>query len=153
MVTVDEPDLPKDFAHAFGDALNSYLQRTGMGQSEVARLLGIEAEPGEKRKGGARIYSYCRDNNAGKRTAPKAEILYLACTKLPGFSFSYNGYRINAEVHSGNGTQPSEPPPEQLLFEFERQFNLTRKQGMVAVRVKQPPGRIEVSVSLNARAS
>ena len=40
-----------------------------------------------------------------------------------------------------------------LTFEFERQFNLTRKQGTVSVKVRRPSGRIEVSVSLNARAS
>jgi hypothetical protein len=77
----------------------------------------------------------------------------LACAKLPGFKFEYNDYRINAETLNGNGTKPSEKPVEQLTFEFQRQFNLTDKQGTVAVRVSRPQGRIEVSLSLEARAS
>jgi len=153
MANNDNSDPPKDFAHAFGDALNDFLTQNGIGQSEAARLLGIEVGTGGKRKGGARIYSYCRDSKEGKRPKPNAEILCLACTKLPGFSFVYNGHRINAETLNGNGTKPTEKPAEQLLLGFERQFNLTGKQGTVAVKVKRPPGRIEVSLSLEARAS
>jgi len=152
MATSSNSDPPKDFAHAFGDALNDFLQNTQMGQSEAARLLGIEAGEGEKRKGGARINSYCRDSKDGKRTKPNAEILFLACTKLPGFSFIYNGHRINAETLNGNGSKPSEQPAKQLTFTFERQFNLTSRQGTVEVKVKRPPGRIELSVSVNAKA-
>jgi len=146
-------DLPKDFAHAFGDALNDFLERTRMGQSEVARLLGIEAAEGQKRKGGARIYSYCRDSKDGKRTRPNGEVLFLACTKLPGFSFVYNGHRINAESLNGNGSKPSQQTAEQLTFGFERQFNLISRQGTVEVKVARPPGRIEISVSLKAKSS
>ena len=144
---------PNDFAHAFGDALDEFMRQKGIGQSETARLLGIEARKGEKRRGGARIYSYCRDSKDGRRARPDAEILYLACTKLPGFSFVYNGHRINAEALNGNGGKPSERPSEQLSLGFERQFNLTDNQGTVEVKLKRPPGRLEVSISVNARAS
>ena len=153
MANVGNPDPPKDFAHAFGDALNDFLHSTQIGQSEAARLLGIEAGEGKKRKGGARINSYLRDSKDGKRTKPNAEILFLACTKLPGFSLIYNGHKINAETLNGNGSKPSQRPAEQLSLGFERQFNLTSRQGMVEVKVSQPPGRIEVSLSLKARAS
>jgi hypothetical protein len=153
MPTVVNADTAQDFARAFGDALNEYLKNRPMGQSEAARQLGIEtSEPG-KRRGGSRISSYCRDSKSGKRVTPDAKILYLACTKLPGFSFEYNGYRINAETIGRNGHEKPREQAEQLTFQFERQFNLTQKQGTVAVRVSRPAGRIEVSVSLNARAS
>jgi hypothetical protein len=143
---------PHDFARAFGDALGDFLADRNIGQSEAARLLGLEAEGG-KRKGGARIYSYLHDSKAGKRTKPDAEVLFLACTKLQGFSFTYNGHKINAEALNGNGARPLERQAEQLPLEFERQFNLMRRQGTVDVRVSRPAGRISVSVSLSARAS
>jgi hypothetical protein len=141
-------DPPKDFAHAFGDALNDYLTENKMGQSEASRLLGIEGDQGEKRKGGARIYNYLRDKRNGTRTNPNAEILFLACTKFPGFSFVYNGHRINAAAVNGNGKRAPERLAEQLTF--DRQFNLTRKQGTVAVKVSRPSGRIEVTLSIEA---
>jgi hypothetical protein len=137
----------------FEDTLSEFLQRTGMGQSELARKLGIEAGNGERRKGGARIYSYCHDNKEGKRVKPDAEILYLALTKLDGFKFEYNGYTITAEEVKRNGTKPTAKSAEQLPFKFERQFNLTGKGGTVAVEVRRPSGRIEVSLSLDAKAS
>jgi hypothetical protein len=153
MANVGNSDPPKDFARAFGDALSDFLADQNIGQSEAARLLGLEAGEGGKRKGGARIYSYLHDSKDGKRTKPDAEVLFLACTKLQGFSFVYNGHKINAEALNGNGARPPERPAEQLTLEFERQFNLTRRQGTVEVKVSRPPGRIAVSVSLNARAS
>ena len=118
---------PKDFAHAFGDALCQYLAANNIGQSEAARLLGIETDEGKKRKGGARIYTYCHDSKSGKRTKPTAEILYLAVTRLPGFKFEYNRYRISAEMLNGNGSRPpSEPRPEQSAFEFMHHLIDTR---------------------------
>jgi hypothetical protein len=144
-------DPPKDFAHAFGDALSAYLDSNRIGQSAAARLLGIEANEKGKRKGGSRIYSYCRDSKDGKRTKPDAEILYLACTRLQGFAFVYNGYRISAATLNGNGTRASKSA-EQLSLDFGRQFNLTGNRGTVAVSVKRPPGRIELSISMDAKA-
>jgi hypothetical protein len=153
MANSGTPGPPKDFAHAFGDALNDFLNNKKIGQSEAARLLGIEAAAGEKRRGGARIYSYLHDSRGGKRTKPDAEILFLACTKFPGCSFVYNGHRINAASINGNGKKAPEQLAEQLTLGFERQFNLTRRQGTVDVRVSRPPGRIEVAISLNTKAS
>jgi hypothetical protein len=72
---------------------------------------------------------------------------------LPGFSFVFNGHRINAESLNGNGAKPVAPPAEQLSFTFERQFNLTSRQGTVEVKVSRPPGRIEVSLSLSTKTS
>ena len=152
MAKVDDPGSPQDFAHAFGDALSHFINASGKGKSEVARELGLETTEKGKRKGGSRISSYCRDSKGGKRPKPSAEILYLACTQLPGFSFEYNGYRINAEALKKNGAKPPEKPAEQLTF--ERQFKLTHRHGTVDVKVKRRPvGRIEVSVSLDAKAS
>jgi hypothetical protein len=153
MASTANADLQQDFARAFGDALGQFLARNGISQSEAARHLGIETSEGGKRKGGARISSYCRDSKQGKRPKPDAEILYLVCTKFPTFSFVYKNYRMSAETLNGNGAKSSEKAAEQLTLGFERQFNLTDKQGTVAVRVNRPQGRIEVSVSLEARAS
>jgi hypothetical protein len=153
MNEITNPALPRDFAHAFGDALNEFLEKKGIGQSEAARLLGIEAGEGGRRKGGARIYSYCRDSKKGKRAKPNAEILCLACTKLAGFSFVYNGYRITAEALQDHGTKPAEHAAEQLTFGFDRQFNLTNRQGTIAVKVGRVSGHIEVSLSLATKAS
>jgi transcriptional regulator with XRE-family HTH domain len=140
----------QDFARVFGDALKEFLDRRGIGQREAARKLGVEISKKGKLSGGSRINSYFRDNKKGKRPKPNAEILWLACTKLHGFSFVYNGYRISAETLNGKGSKPS-PPIEQTSFDFEHQFDLTGKQGTIEVTVKRPQGRIEVSLSLDAR--
>ncbi len=139
----DTPDAgtSEDFASEFGKALNGYLRATGRQQSDLVDLLGLD-----KKIGKGRISSYCRDRSPVK---PNAEILYLACSKLPGFSFEYKGYRISAATLNGNGAKPS-PPAEQDSFDFERQFNLTGKQGTIDVKVSRPKGRIEVSLSLKA---
>jgi len=155
MATIGNADPPKDFARAFGDALCRFLTESKIGQSEAARLLGIEAAEGEKWRGGARIYHYCHGSKTGKRSNPSAEILYLALTKLPGFTFEYNHHRITAEMLNGNGAKrPRAPLPEQRAFEFVHQFQLVRQQGTVEVTVKQRPGkRVEVSLSVDAKAS
>lgn len=144
MATIVNAESPEGFASAFGNALNQFLLVRGMKQSDLVELFGLD-----KKKGKARISSYCRQ---GKRPKPDAEILYLACSKLSGFYFDYKDYRISAATLNGKRTKPSEPA-EQFPLEFERQFDLTGKQGTVAVKVKRPPGRIEVSLSLEAKAS
>jgi hypothetical protein len=142
----------KSFAHAFGDSLGEFLQRTGMGQSEVARKLGFQAAEGRKWRGGARIHSYLHDDRKGRRPTPTADILYLALTKLDGFKFEYKGYTIKAEAVKREGVKTA-AAAEQMQFKFKRQFNLMRKAGIIAVEVKRPSGRIEVSLSLDAQAS
>jgi len=130
-----------DFAKVFGDALNRYVQSKGIQHIELVALLGLDPKIGKQR-----ISTYCRD---GERKTPSAEMLWLACSKLPDFSFSYKGYRISAATLNGNGSKPSSPA-EQIPLDFERQFNLTDKQGTIDVRVSRPRGRIEVSLSLKA---
>ena len=100
-----------------------------------------------KRKGGSRISSYCRG-----QAKPNAEFLYLLCAKL-GFSFEYNGFRITAETLNGKRPKRSGEVAQQLTFDFERQFNLTGKQGTVSVKVKRRTGRIDVSLSLDGKAA
>lgn len=150
MPPVADDDSQKDFAHAFGDALNAFLNNIGMGQSEAARLFELEDKHGKANR--ARLHSYCHDSSGGRRPRPDAEILYLACTKLPGFYFDYRGYRISAATLDRDGSKRSGEPAKQLTFHFDRQFNLTEKTGKVKVRVKRPPGRIELFVSLDAKA-
>jgi len=135
----------QDFARAFGDALNTFLQQEQITQSDAAKRLGLN-KPG-KNGGKARLSAYCHDSPKGKRPKPSAEILYLVCAEL-GFAFEYKGYKISAATFSGNGTRKVEKPVEQLEIKFEGQFNLTDEKGNVSISVKQPPGRIAVVLSM-----
>ncbi|MBZ5647947.1 MAG: hypothetical protein LAN37_12075 [Acidobacteriia bacterium] len=141
----DDLDSAKDFAHAFGDALQQLLNARGIGQSDAARELGLE------NRGGARLSSYLRDRPGGTRPKPDAEILYLLCTKMD-FSFEYNGYRISAASLNGRGKKPP-IEAQQIVFSFDRQFNLSNEDGTAAVSIKRPAERIELSVSLKAATS
>jgi transcriptional regulator with XRE-family HTH domain len=140
----DDVGFRKDFARTFGDALNDFLEHQGIRQTDAAKQLGITK---------ARLNTYCHDSRAGKRAKPDAEILYLACTKLVGFNFEYNGFRISAETLNGRKRAPAATDAEQLTLRFDRQFNLTDEQGTVKVHIRRPPGGIAVSVSLQATAS
>src|SRR5438128_2588641 len=152
MAPVAERDSQKDFARSFGDALKGFLTSNGMKQIDAAKSLGLMDKNGNPNK--ARLNTYCHDSRAGKRPKPAAEILFLACTKLEGFYFDYRGYRISAATLNGNGRKPTnEPASTQLTLQFDRQFNLTEEAGSVTVRVKRPPGRIELSILLRAIAS
>jgi transcriptional regulator with XRE-family HTH domain len=142
------------FALAFGSALRSFLVDRGMTQVEAARTLGlINKKSGKPNK--SRLNAYLSDSPP----VPGAEVLYLACTRFESFKFEYNGFRISAEtiVRKEAGLRPK--PPEQMAFTFNRQFNLTDKKGAVTeegvftVRVKRPPGHVEVLVSLKANSA
>lgn len=150
MAKAGNADSRREFARAFGDRLKVYLQENGIRQNDAAMLLGLENKHGKPSK--ARLNSYCHDSPSGKRPAPNAEILYLACTRLPDFYFDYRGKRINATTINGHGTKRPETTAEQLTLHFDRQFNLTDDAGRVTVMVKRPPGRIELSVSVDAKA-
>jgi hypothetical protein len=130
-----------DFARAFGDALDQFLRRKGLNQSDAAKALGLGDE------GKARLNTYCHDSPKGIRRKPNAEILYLLCVNL-GFAFEYKGFKISASTLNGNSRKSPERPAEQLLIQFDGQFNLTDQTGTVAIIVKRPPGRIEVGLSL-----
>ena len=135
----------QDFARAFGDALNTFLQQEEITQSDAAKRLGLN-KPGTN-GGKARLSAYCHDSPKGKRPKPSAEILYLVCAEL-GFAFEYKGYKISAETFSGHGARKAEKPVEQLQIEFDGQFNLTDEKGTVSISVKRPPGRIAVALLL-----
>lgn len=131
----------EDFARAFGDALDQFLRRKGLNQSDAAKVLGLGDE------GKARLNTYCHDSPRGIRRKPNAEMLYLLCVNL-GFAFEYKGYKITAATLNGSARKSIEKPAEQLHIEFDGQFNLTDQTGTVAISVKRPPGRIEVGLSL-----
>ncbi len=149
MASSGNGDSGDGFARAFGTALRGYLNEKGATQVDIATLLGLKDKKGKPNK--SRLNSYLGDSPP----IPGAEVLYLACTKLEGFRFEYNGFRINAELLRRKGV-PQEKPAEQMAFRFNRQFNLTAKNGTItevgtfAVKVKRPLGRIEFSVSLKA---
>ena len=89
-------DSGNAFARAFGNALRSFLNEKGLTQVDAAARLGLrDKKTGKPSK--SRLNSYLGDSPP----VPGAEVLYLACTKLDGFKFSYNGYRINAETVGG----------------------------------------------------
>jgi transcriptional regulator with XRE-family HTH domain len=134
--------MASDFAHAFGGALQRFLESEGISQSGAAHMLGLEAG------GRARINTYCRESSKGKRPKPSAEMLYLLCTRL-GFAFEYNGYKISAATLNGKGKR-TEKTADQLSLPFERQFNLTDQRGTVSVSIKRPPGHVEILLSLDA---
>lgn len=131
----------QDFARAFGDALNRFLEDKGITQSDAAKQLGLGEE------GNARLSTYCHDSPKGKRPTPNAEMLYLLCAKF-GFDFEYNGYRISAATLNGRGIKVTHKQPEQLLIRFDGQFNLTDEKGTVSIGIKRPPGRIEVALTV-----
>ena len=142
----DGADNSTDFARAFGDGLRNFLKKKGMDQSDASKQLGLGAS------GKARLNTYCHDSPRGTRPKPNAELLYLVCVTL-GFEFEYNGHRISAATLNGNGAsgaKPAQEQPEQLVLEYDRQFDLTNQRGTVSVSLKQPPGRVELLVSLKA---
>jgi len=146
MADTTAADPQQEFARAFGDALRQYFDSLGKGSTEAATLLGLE-----ERNGKNRLNTYFRDTPTGRRTEPSAQILYLACTKLPRFNFEYAGYRISAvKVKGRRGRKESS---DQIPFTFDRQFDLAMDAGNVNVKVKRPSGKIEVVVSLDAKAS
>ncbi|MGO9087012.1 MAG: hypothetical protein ACLP6G_23500 [Terriglobales bacterium] len=152
MAADDNGDSGESFAHSFGKALRNFLDESGMTQVDVAKLLGLkDKKSGKPSK--SRLNTYLTDSPP----MPEARVLYLACTKLQGFNFEHNGHRMNVET-AGRRPLP-EKPAEQMAFRFNRQFSLTDKRGAVtelgafAVRVKRPPGRIELSLSLKANKS
>lgn len=74
-------------------------------------------------------------------------MLYLLCVKL-GFGFEYKGYRISAATLNGSGKKSIQKSDEQLLIEFDGQFNLTDQTGTVSINVKRPPRRIDLALSI-----
>jgi hypothetical protein len=128
-----------DFARVFGDALKAHLDARGINYTTAAAQLNVER---------ATLYTYWKGNKDGKRRKPRMELLFLACAEL-GFQFEYNGFRITAEA-LGRRKAVKEPKHEQLRLDYSRKFNLTEDEGLVSVRLKRHPGRVEFSVALQA---
>lgn len=123
---------PQDFIRALADALLHYLEGR-MKQNEAAKLLGLSA---------TRLNNYFHDSPDGTRKEPMASVLYLACTKLPGFYFEYGGFRLRA-TRLGRKDRRVD---SQLAFDFHREI----KAGRVKVKLKKPAGHVELSVLLAA---
>ena len=132
----------KDFAKTLRNELTKFLAEHGDSRYEAARIIGLDHR---------RLNTYFLDDpKTGRPRIPNAEVLYLLCSRL-GFVFEYEGFRICAETL--DGMRVTHPGDQQLSFDFERQFSLTNDQGAVAVRIKRPSGRIELSVSLKAQSA
>jgi hypothetical protein len=96
----------------------------------------------------AALSTYWIDDKVGKRRKARVELLFRACVEL-GFEFEYLGHRIAAEtLAKPRGSR--KPVAEQLRLDFSRQFKLTEDDGLMSVRLKRHPGRVELSVSLKA---
>jgi hypothetical protein len=145
MADITDADPQQQFARAFGNALKRYFDGLGKGSTEAAALLGLQQKNGKNR-----LNSYFYDSSTGRRTEASAQILYLACTRLPRFAFEYAGYRISAIKVKGRSGKES---VNQIPFAFDRQFSLAMDAGNVNVKVKRPSGKIELRVSLDAKAS
>ena len=133
MANIGNSGYQQEFAKALGNALWQYIDGR-MGQARAAEILGVRRN---------RLNYYLHDLPNGKRKEPASSVLYLACTKFPGFAFEHGGYRLKAVKL---GEKRREKPSEQLAFSFYRQI----KTGKVNVKMKRPPGRIELSLSLGA---
>jgi len=151
MVSSGNGDSRKDFARAFGRALRNFIRERGKTQVQVADLLGLtDRRTGKPSK--SRLGSYLADSPK----MPEAQVLYLACTKLDGFRFEHDGFRITAETLRRKGPALQQKLAQQMTFRLNRRFNLTDRKGGItemgalAVKVKRPPGRIEFAVSVRA---
>lgn len=122
----------QEFVRAFADALWRYLEGR-MKQNQGAELLGLKPTT---------LNSYFHDLPDGRRKEPGASVLYLACTKLPGFHFDYGGYRLRAKKLG----QRERKSDAQQVFDFYRDITA----GRVKVKLKKPAGHVELSVSLAA---
>jgi transcriptional regulator with XRE-family HTH domain len=127
-------DDPLSFADAFGNAFEAFLGALGISEAEAAKSLGVER---------ATLNTYTH-GVGGKRRRPPAEILFNACAAL-GFQFEYRGCRI-VGVRHGAAIMPEE---KQLHLQFTKRLDLA-ETGTVALGLKKPPGKVELSVSLRA---
>jgi transcriptional regulator with XRE-family HTH domain len=147
MLASNNGDSKEDFARSFGKALRNYLDSTGVSQVDVVKSLGLRSKKSGK-PSKQRLNRYLEDSPP----VPDARVLYLAFTKLDGFKFEHNGYRMIVESVRRRGSPLPEKPTGQMTFRFNRQFKLTDKNGLVtergafAVKVKRPSGGIELSV-------
>jgi hypothetical protein len=128
---IDDLDS-QDFIRALGDTLWRYLEGR-MKQNEAAKFLGLSP---------TRLNNYFHDLPDGTRKEPLASVLYLACTRLPGFYFEYGGFRLRATKLG----RKDRSVDAQLAFAFQREI----KAGQVKVKLKKPAGHIELSVLLAA---
>jgi transcriptional regulator with XRE-family HTH domain len=148
MADVNNDGSDSAFARAFGNALREFVRETGMTQVDVAKRLGLKKKNGQPSK--ERVNQYL----SASPPVPGANILFLACTKLRGFKFEYDGRQLNAKMARKTIVPP---PPEQTAFRFNRQFNLTDKSGVVtekgefAMKVKRPSGGIEVALFVRGK--
>lgn len=151
MASSSNGDSKVEFARSFRSALRKFMGEQGQGPTGVASALGItNAKTSKPAK--QRINNYLRE----PPSPPEGQILYLACTRLEGFRFEHEGFRLIAQAVPRNGAAPQERPAKQMAFRFRRKFNFTDQKGSVIetgaflVKVKRPPGRVEVSLSLKA---
>ena len=123
------------FMKALGEALGNFFRENEITESEASKRMNM---------GRAKLNTYTHGLASGKRRTAPAELLAKAC--VLGFRFEFDGHTIVA-LKDG---QPVPLTEHQLRLEFTRQFDLGDNGGTVAIGLKKPPGKIELSVSLRA---
>ena len=130
-------DRADTFARAFGDALRQFLDDRGISVTAAAARMGMNKQT---------LSSYWTDTSEGKRNKARAELLFLACAELD-FEFEFQGRTVSARPSSGAKGQKT---PPQMARDYAEEFELQDRKGRLSVRLKRPPGRVEVSMSLKA---
>lgn len=141
--TSNDVDAKQAFAKALGDAIREFLEHEGIQKVDVAEDFGVASKQ--------LFHHYLNDRKNGTRVPTPAYVFYLACTRL-GFRFDYEGYRISARRIKGESEQAAKPSGQYTL-NFDRTFELSDRTGTLKVTVKRPPERLELLVSVDAKAS
>lgn len=127
-------DRQREFADKLGNALSNFLKTRGMSEADASRELEMERA----------TFNTYTSGVAGKRRRPPAELLARAC--LLGFEFEFEGRSIVA-LKDGQRTVTED---KQLHLQFTREFDLGNNGETVAVGLRRPPGKVELTVSLKA---
>jgi hypothetical protein len=133
--TINGVDAKDAFGKALGEALGKFLEHKGIKKAHIAQDFGIAKQ----------LFGHYLKNN------PPAYVLFLACVRL-GFKFDYEGFRISGRQIRMEGDQVT-PTSGQYTLNFDRTFELSDNTGRLKVTVKRPPERLELLVSVDAKAS
>lgn len=132
--TINGVDAKDAFAKALGEAIAKFLEYEGMQKADIAQDFGISKQL---------LDHYLK--------SPPAYMLFLACVRL-GLRFDYEGFRISARRIKADAQQAAQNYGQYTL-NFDRTFELSNKNGTLKVAVKRPPERLELLVSVDAKAS
>jgi hypothetical protein len=141
MIIDDVPEGDNSFSDKLGSALSNFIKNKGLSEEQASGALGLSG------RGTLNTYTHGakrKNSEQARRRKIPAEVLAKAC--LNGFEFEFEGHVI---VATKDGQRvPTEE--RQLHLEFTRELDLASNGGTVALGLKKPPGKIELTVSLKA---